>query len=445
MERQVKRLPRDPGPAAWNALLSPPPPPVLLEEETTADWLVIGAGLAGLAAARRLVQLRGGERIAVLEASRVGEGPAGRNSGFMIDLPHDLSSDDYGGSLEGDSRQTEMNRAAITFAGEAAAEYGLPAEAFMKVGKTNAAASEKGLALNSDYGRHLSAMQEPFELLDKQQMKALTGSDYYLGGLHTPGTAMIQPAMYVRGLAEGMAERIALYEESPVVSLRQEGGTWLAKTPKGSVVAPRVILAVNGHAESFGFFERRLMHVFTYASMTEALSPEAIASLGGEARWGLLPADPMGTTLRRISGTGGDRIVVRNRFTYDPGMEVTDARIETIGRRHDASFAARFPQLAGTQMEYRWGGRLCLSRNGVPAFGEIEEGLFSACCQNGLGTSKGTLAGICAADLAAQGNFPHVATLAAMAEPARLPPEPLAWLGANATLRWKEMKAGREL
>lgn len=444
-ERRVKRLPRDPGPAAWNALLPPQPPPRILEEERRADWLVIGAGLAGLAAARRLTQLRGGERIAVLEARRVGEGPAGRNSGFMIDLPHDLSSDDYGGSLEGDSRQTEMNRAAIAFAGEAAAEYAMPAEAFVKAGKTNAAASEKGLALNVDYGRHLSAMEEPFELLDRQQMKALTGSDYYLGGLHTPGTAVIQPAMYVRGLAGGLAERVALFEESPVVSLGRQDATWLVRTPKGSISAPRVILAVNGHAESFGFFERRLMHVFTYASMTEALSAEQVARLGGDARWGLLPSDPMGTTLRRISGTGGDRIVIRNRFTYDPGMEVSEARIQAIGQRHDASFRARFPELNDVGMEYRWGGRLCLSRNGVPAFGEIEEGLFSACCQNGLGTSKGTLAGICAADLAAQGNFPHVATLAAMAEPSLLPPEPFAWLGANATLRWKEMKAGREL
>lgn len=443
-EHRVKRLPKDPGPAAWNALLPRQAPPQVLEVERTADWLVIGAGLAGLAAARRLTQLRGGDAIVVLEARRVGEGPAGRNTGFMIDLPHDLSSDDYGGALADDSRQTEMNRAAIAFAAEATAEYGLTREAFDPAGKVNAAASDKGLAHNADYGRHLSAMQESFELLDKQQMKELTGCDYYLGGLYTPGAAMIQPAMYVRGLANGMAGAISLYEESPVTALDHRAGAWIAKTPKGSITAPRVILAVNGHAESFGFYERRLMHVFTYASMTEALPAEAVARLGGQPRWGLLPADPMGTTVRRISGTGGDRIVIRNRFTYDPAMEISEARTQAVGRRHDASFAARFPMLKGTRMQYRWGGRLCLSRNGVPAFGEIEESLFSACCQNGLGTSKGTLAGICAADLAAQGNFPHVATLAAMAEPARLPPEPLAWLGANATLRWKEMKAGRE-
>ncbi|MEL7346301.1 MAG: FAD-dependent oxidoreductase, partial [Pseudomonadota bacterium] len=90
--RRAARLPRDVGVCGWNALLPPPLAPRVLEDDTTADWLVIGAGWAGLAAARRLSQLVGHDRIVVLEAGRLGEGPAGRNSGFMIDLPHKLQS-----------------------------------------------------------------------------------------------------------------------------------------------------------------------------------------------------------------------------------------------------------------------------------------------------------------------------------------------------------------
>ena len=441
---RVTRLPRDPGPAAWNALLPPAPAPRVLEGNATADWLVIGAGWAGLAAARRLSQLRAGDRITVLEASRIGEGPNGRNSGFMIDLPHDISADGYAGALDADREQTAMNRAAIAFNAEAAEEYGMSAEAFAPVGKTNAAATEGGLTRNAGYARHLAALGEPFETLDAQAMRELTGTAYYQGGIHTPGAAMVQPAMFVRALAAGLAPLVDIRESSPVTTLNRVGADWRADTPKGSVTAPRVILAVNGHAESFGYFRRRLMHVFTYASMTRALSAEEVARLGGQPRWGVLPADPMGTTVRRISGTGGDRVVVRNRFTYDPGMEVSDARLRAVASDHDASYAARFPMLEGVGMEYRWGGRLCLSWNGVPAFGEIEQGLFSACCQNGLGTSKGTLSGMLAAELAAQGNSPLVARMLASDPPKRLPPEPLAWIGANATIRWEEWRAGRE-
>lgn len=96
-------------------------------------------------------------------------------------------------------------------------------------------------------------------------------------------------------------------------------------------------------------------------------------------------------------------------------------------------------------MEYRWGGRLCLSRNDAPAFGELEDGLFSACCQNGLGTSKGTAAGIAAAELAAGHDGELVRFLSSRPQPVRLPPEPLAWIGANSFIRWNEKKAGLEL
>jgi glycine/D-amino acid oxidase-like deaminating enzyme len=277
-------------------------------------------------------------------------------------------------------------------------------------------------------------------------MREMTGTAYYRSGLHTPGAAMIQTAMFVRGVARGLrSNRVAIYEQSPVTDLAREGSDWIAQTPKGRVSAGKVILAVNGHANSFGLFKGRLLHVFTYASMTRALSGDEVERLGGQPRWGVTPADPMGTTVRRISGTGGDRIVIRNRFTCDPSMEVSAARIARVGRDHDRAFAARFGMLTGVGMEYRWGGRLCLSRNTVPALGEIEEGLFSACCQNGLGTAKGMLHGMLMAELASGLRSDVLDQVMAQDAPARLPPALLTSLGANAVMRWGERKAGREM
>ena len=443
---KVKRLPKDPGPAAWNALLPPPGPAQPLEGGITADFLVIGAGFAGLAAARRLSQLCPGAEIVLLDAVRVGEGPAGRNSGFMIDLPHDLSSDNYGGALEKDRAQTAANRMAIDFALSARDEYGLGEEAIVRSGKLNAAATPRGMKHNEDYAAHLAQLGEDHALYDAAKMREITGTDYYQGGLFTPHAAMIQPAMFVRGVAAGLrSNRVAIHERSPVTALTRTGGAWRAETPDGAVMAPKAILAVNGHAESFGYFERRLMHVFTYASMTRALTAEEASRLGGAPVWGATPADPMGTTVRRISGVGGDRIIIRNRFTYDPSMEVSARRIAAVARDHDRAFAARFPMLKDAGMEYRWGGRLCLSRNDAPAFGEVDAGLFSACCQNGLGTAKGTLSGMGAAEFASGVGGAAADFLGAEASPARLPPEPLSYIGANAVMRWGEMKAGKEL
>ena len=77
------RLHRHKGVAALNAILPPAPAPTPLEADATADVAIIGAGFAGLSAARRLLQLDPKLKVMLLDAGRVGEGAAGRNSGFI--------------------------------------------------------------------------------------------------------------------------------------------------------------------------------------------------------------------------------------------------------------------------------------------------------------------------------------------------------------------------
>ncbi len=442
----VDRKPFDPGLAAWSELLGAGPEYPELTSNEVADVLIIGAGFAGLSAARRLQQLQPYSKIVLLEARRVGEGPAGRNSGFMIDLPHNLSSKDYAGDAANDLQQTRLNREAIGFAKEVATEFGMSKEAMIQSGKVNAAATKKGVQHNQDYARHLQSMNEKHELLDAQSMQNISGSSYYKSGLFTPGTVMLQPALYVRELAKGLSDKgVSILENSPAISFEQTGGGWSVLTPKGRVAAEKCILAVNGHLESFGFFKRQLMHIYLYASMTRALSMEESKMLGGEDRWAFTPADPMGTTVRKISNSSGNRILVRNRFTWSPSRSISENKINSVAPTHDRSFAARFPQLASADMQYRWGGLLCLSMNTVPAFGEIEPNLFSACCQNGLGTAMGTLSGKLAAEQVCGHASKSLDIMLANAEPKRLPPEPFSSVGANVYMRWAEFKAGAEL
>lgn len=441
---RARRLPEQRGPAAWNAILGPQPPATPLGETTQADFVVVGGGFAGLSAARRLTQLQPGARIALLEAGRIAEGAAGRNSGFMIDLPHDLTSEDYAGA--GDDRaMIALNRRAIAFARAAVDEYQIDRNYFDQAGKVNGAASESAHARNQSYAAHLETLGEPCQHLDADAMHGLTGSRHYCSGLFTPGTAMLQPAGYIRGLAAGLSGDVAIHEDSPVTALRRVGTDWTVETARGSITAPRVVLATNGHLESFGFEKGRLMHLVLYASMTPELDGEALGRLGGAARWGITPSDPMGTTMRRIdTGQGGNRIVTRTCATLRSGMRVGAGDLARAVRVQRQKFDRRFPQLAGLAPDYEWAGQLCLSRNGVSVTRELEPGLYSACVQNGLGTARGTLTGIAAAELACDETSAITRYFTGEGRPTPLPPQPFRDWGANAFIRWKEWRARAE-
>ena len=445
------KLPKNPGITGWKEILPKRKVNQNLTDNINADYLIIGGGFAGLSAARRLKQIDKDAKIALLEACEIGEGPAGRNSGFMIDLPHNLASDDYLGSLEKDREQTLINRSAIEFAKSASEEYEMPSEAIQLVGKTNAAATKKGVNFNTEYAKHLDKTSESYKILDAQAMEDLTGIDYYINGLWTPGTAMIQPALYIQKLADGISNNsnVTIYENSPVIDLvdkgRQSGQKiWKAKTKLGSISSPKIILAVNGIVERFGYFQNKLMTIFTYSSLTRKLTSDESNILGGSPEWGLTSADAMGSSVRRISGIGGDRILIRNRWSYNPSMEASDSFMASAANSHFESFKARFPMLDKVSMEYSWGGRLCLSLNNVFAQGEVDEGIYSACCQNGLGTAKGTAIGIITAEKISGENTSLIPNFVDEELPKKLMPKPLMWIGVNSYMRWKELLAGKE-
>ena len=283
-------------------------------------------------------------------------------------------------------------------------------------------------------------------MLDARAMQQVTGSLFYTSGLFTPGTVMIQPAGYVRGLAAGLRrEGVSLCEDSAAKSFSREGTGWLVETARGKVSCGRIVLTVNGHLESFGFAQGRLVQLFLFAVMTPELNADQLSELGGLPRWGVTPSDPMGTTVRRIDGPrGGNRIVTRACAALRPNMGATDRDMTRAARTMQRKFEARFPKLKGMKMQHAWAGHLCLTLNGVSVAREVAKGVFSGCVQNGLGIARGTLTGIAAAERCMGVPSDIADFFETQVAPKRLPPQPFREIGANAMLRCKEWRTGLE-
>lgn len=91
--------PADDNGCGWFHLSPPRQPRAAHQGRSEARWVVLGAGFTGLAAARQLALHHPDDEVILVDAQEVGFGASGRNSGFAIDLPHDIGAADYIGDL----------------------------------------------------------------------------------------------------------------------------------------------------------------------------------------------------------------------------------------------------------------------------------------------------------------------------------------------------------
>ena len=438
---EFARFPAPDGVNGWWECLPQAAPPRTVASEQRFDWVVIGGGITGLCAARRLAELAPEASIALVEADRIGRTTAGRNSGFFVDLPHDISSESYSRSVEADKADVRLQRHGIDYVRSIVRERNIDCD-WRDDGKFHASVNKKGHAALSHFAQGLSRIDEPFEWLDEAAIGKVTGTGFYHGALFTPGCSTVQPAALMRGLAAALPANVKVFEMSAVKDLDDRSDAKVLTFERGKIIAKRVILCTNAYAAKFGGHPNGLLPVYTFASMTRVMTPEEIATLGGQDSWALIPADPMGTTVRRLSS---NRICVRNHFAFRPGLEVSQGDLSKAKSLHQRSFDRRFPMLDRLELEYTWGGPLCLSANNGALFGERGNGVFEAVGCNGLGLSRGSASGKLIAEYALGQSSELVRQLLNQPIPRSLPARPIADVAVSAAIWVKEFTAGAEL
>ncbi|TKC78096.1 FAD-binding oxidoreductase [Trinickia terrae] len=438
---EFMRFPAPDGVNGWWESLPPPAPAEAVSSERRYDWVVIGGGITGLCAARRLAELAPEASIALVEADRIGRTTAGRNSGFFVDLPHDISSESYSRSVEADKADVRLQRHGIDYVRSVVRQHGIECD-WRDDGKFHASVNKKGQAALAQFAEGLTRIGEAFDWLDEAAIAKVTGTGFYCGALFTPGCSTVQPAALMRGLASTLPSSVKVFELSAVKGIEHRGDTKVLSFASGKITTKRVILCTNAYAATFGGHPNGLLPVYTFASMTRVMNPDEVMKLGGARSWALIPADPMGTTVRRLI-TG--RICVRNHFAFRPSLEVSEADLAKAKSLHQRSFDRRFPMLKNVELEYTWGGPLCLSTNNGALFGQRGDGVFEAVGCNGLGLSRGSASGKLIAEYALGQSSDLVRQLLNQPHPRSLPVRPIADVAVSAAIWVKEFTAGAEL
>ncbi|WJD61429.1 NAD(P)/FAD-dependent oxidoreductase [Pseudomonas kurunegalensis] len=436
---RISSLPADDATCGWYHLSKPRTPRPAHTGHSQARWVVVGAGFTGLAAARQLATNFPHDEIVLVEAQEVGFGTSGRNAGFAIDLPHDIGAEDYIGDIDIAKTVLKLNLGGQQYLKDLIERYDIECQ-FRHCGKYQAAIEDRGIAVLDAYRRGLDKLGQPYEVIEGRDLPDHIGTHFYRKGLFTPGTALLQPSALVKGLADSLPGNVSLYERTPITDV-EYGDKVVLRHANGSITADKLVLTTNAFGMSFGFLKGRMLPVFTYGSITRPLTEEEQARLGGKPYWGVIPADPFGTTMRR---TVDNRLLIRNSFSYNPDGRSNRKYLERFVERHRDSFARRFPMLPGVNFEYTWGGALALSRNHMGFFGKLAPNVVGALCCNGLGVTRGTVTGKLLADWLAGDKNELIEFLLNAPGPCANPPQPLVSLGLNANLMWGQFRAGKE-
>jgi len=400
-----------------------------LEGHIRVPWVVIGAGVTGLSAARRLAGHHPKQKIVLVDAREVGQGASGRNSGYAVKVSQ------FPGAFAPEKvneyrRINRINHAGLTLLRNDVSENQINCS-WHEEGFYHVAADEMALRECENHQGYLEALEIPYTLLDQGALTERLGSAHYRRGIHVPEGALIQPAALVRGLADSLPENVNLYENSPALDLSYNK-TVSVQFPRGRIVADKVILATNYEAPKLGFQNRYLIGSTLSGSFTRALDEEELTSLGSLRQWGVLSLHGGGATIRL---TQDGRICLRNTAEYHGGNLLSDQQLAERQTIHRAAFERRFPQLAHVPFEYAWSGVEGISRNGTNFFGRQRENVFFAGGYNGSGVSRGTAFGAALADFANGGQSELIDDCLRSAPASWIPPRPFLDIGAAYTVR----------
>lgn len=352
------------------------------------EVLVIGGGFTGTSAALQLA--KNGAQVTLLEAQTIGYEASSRNGGQALSCLHHTLAETV--HQHGKELAREMFLAAVEAANTVeriVTEEGIECD-FVRCGSIEAA-SKPGHFERLKREHEVLKEVAGFDtlLLGKDQVRAELGTDAYQGLLVNRRSGSVQPAKFVRGMAEAAVRAGAeIREGMRVLSIEKrqdqmDGFRFKVQTEAGVIEAKEVILATNAWTGNLiPQFKTRVFPAESYIIATEPLKEDQAERLIRNNR--------VVYDTRHLLAYY--RLSPERRMTWGGELTFKDVGTDWNIRTLRNGMAQVFPELASARLDYYWGGTLALTLDENTHAGMVD-GIWYSMAYVGHGVTLATYLG----------------------------------------------------
>jgi len=351
----------------------------------SVDVLIIGSGYTGLHAA--LITARADRTTQVIEANNPGSGCSTRNGGQIspsIKLSLTELSKKYGAE----------KALAIRKEGYTSLEW---IEEFVKAEDIDCDFQRNGRFHAAHTPQHFKKLVQEAEQLSKEEKfpsVVITraeqhnelGTNTYHGGVIFSRNGMLHPAKYHAGLLRVAQQAgVVITGNCPAENIKHNGDVFVVSTPKGEILAKKIIIATNGYTTDLvPWLKRRIIPVGSYMIATEPLPKSVMDRLFPKNR-GVVDTCKIVYYYRPSPD--------RTRVLFGGRVSANETNPSISGPLLKRDMCRIFPELESYKFTHSWSGTVAFSFDKLMHIGQ-REGIHYAMGYCGSGIAMASYLGM---------------------------------------------------
>lgn len=367
--------------SVWELTATAAPDTHPLSTDINADVLIVGSGFSGLSTALHLQQ--SALDIVLIEAHSIGWGASGRNGGHVLPLirkdPKAII-DQLG--VEAGERLIRMVGSSADTVFSLIKQYGIDCDVEQN-GWIQAIHSQQQLQVCGDRFEQWQGYDADMEMLDREKVSGLMGTDAYVGALLVRSGGHINPLSFCRGMARvAMESGTKVFTGTPALTMEAIDKRWKITSPSGSISADKVVLATAAYSDDlWPGLQKSYLPFYLYNVATKPLDEDV--------RGSVLPGKQPVTDTRGDAHVfhydGEGRLITGGTFIFPFNWE------DRLISHATQVLSETFPQIKSPQfeLEHLWRGTVSMTPDVLPHLHILAPNVFTwlGCNARGIALS----------------------------------------------------------